>query len=530
MLPQLDTGPQRAKIEGMRSTRIRRLAETLSTRLPEKEETLRLTLLAALAGENVFLYGPPGVAKSMLARRVSWAFQDARSFEYLLGRFTTPEEIFGPVSISRLKNDDRFERVTDGFLPSAEIVFLDEIWNASSPILNSLLTAISERRFRNGGEEMALPLQTVIGAAGSLVPDQPGLEALWDRFLLRLRVDPVQSDEAFMELIASTEDLERDPVEPSDKITADELDEWSDVRDAIEIPDDVMTLILDLRERIRRHNSQSDGATGPITVSDRRWRQAVRLLRTSALLNDRASVDALDCALMQHCLWSNEADVPVIRTIIEEALRRYSSSGRFDPEDVRQRLEAIRNRIMATAFDFSEESVAEPVEYRGEYYRIEDLSDEHMALIWMTDFQQLVPDQPIETDIFFYADDDDYAYSERLLLRAISASELEVDGQLRPLETRSVTRSVARRRPLEASVRDGFLKQLGDLRDELADIQAGIAAYRARTSDEAVQHLFVHRSYADLLYGGIEAAAAEFAALEADLAAEERKLRDPDAD
>lgn len=507
--------------------RIRRLAETLSHRLPEKEETLRLTLLAALAGENVFLYGPPGVAKSMLARRVSWAFQDARSFEYLLGGFTTPEEVFGPVSIARLKNDDRFERVTEGYLPSAEIVFLDEIWNASSPILNSLLTAISERRFRNGSEEMVLPLRTLIGAAGSLVPDQPGLDALQDRFLLRLRIEPVQADESFIELIASTEDLERDPVAAEEKITRDELDEWSDARDSVSIPDDVMTLILDIRERIRRHNSQlPDASSPPLIVSDRRWRQAVRLLRTSALLNDRSTVDALDCALLRHCLWSREEHLPVVRTIVEEALRRYSRSGRFDPHDARQRLADIRARIRDVAVDRTPETVEEPVEYRGEYYCIEDLSDEHRALIWISDFQELEADRTRDTDIFFYGDDEDYAYSELLPVRLISDTGIEVDGQVRSLETRSVTRTVDHLHPLRPDVQQDILRLIGDLREELADVQDAIRVYRSQTSDEAVQHLFVHRSYAELLHDGMEHAAAEFAALEDEMSQEEQRIRE----
>ena len=317
----------------------------------EKETEISLSLLAALAGESIILLGPPGVAKSMVARQLKTAFRDAQSFEYLMSRFSTPDEIFGPVSIQKLKTSDTYERAVEGYLPTADVVFLDEIWKAGPAIQNTLLTVINEKIFRNGNREMHLPLKLLVAASNELPAKGEGLEALWDRFVIRIESRPIKLEknframllEAHADFLGSTGELGHadfadnadssgstgasghadfaDNADFSDlKITAEEYAEWAEKICKIGVKEKVLDAISAIRKALRAVNVDEAAERRNIYVSDRRWKNIVRLLRTSAFMQDREEVDICDLLPIYHCLWQEPEERDAIRSIVIRAL------------------------------------------------------------------------------------------------------------------------------------------------------------------------------------------------------------------
>lgn len=325
--------------------RFKQLLGEMNRGIYEKETEISLSLLAALAGESIILLGPPGVAKSMVARQLKTAFREAQSFEYLMSRFSTPDEIFGPVSIQKLKTSDTYERAVEGYLPTADVVFLDEIWKAGPAIQNTLLTVINEKIFRNGNREMHLPLKLLVAASNELPAKGEGLEALWDRFVIRIESRPIKLEKNFraMLLEAPTDFLGptdftdstdfsgftgglghadfADNADFSDlKITSEEYAEWTERIDKIGVKEAVLDAISAIRKSLRAVNVDEAAERRNIYVSDRRWKNIVRLLRTSAFMQDREEVDICDLLPIYHCLWQEPEERDAIRNIVIRAL------------------------------------------------------------------------------------------------------------------------------------------------------------------------------------------------------------------
>lgn len=305
--------------------RIEALKNALSNGLYEKDEALRLSLLATIAGESIFFLGAPGCAKSMIARLVKKAFkgegnEEVKFFETLLNQFSTPEDVFGNISLKALNGEledekgnkkEEYRRLTENMLPEADIAFLDEIWKASPAILNTLLTIINERKFHNGSKVQNVPLKALLAASNELPAKDRGLEALYDRFILRLCIDFIKDEENFFEMIEASS-LSEEVSEKLKKlqISNAELKEWKAKINKVSLSQEAREVISAIRKELTLQNekmSEEERKEGEaFLIGDRRWKKIARILKTSAFLNDRKEVDLMDCQLIEYCIWSTE--------------------------------------------------------------------------------------------------------------------------------------------------------------------------------------------------------------------------------
>ncbi|MFI5299850.1 MAG: AAA family ATPase [Polyangiales bacterium] len=293
--------------------RLQQVAARLEARFLGRDEAIRALLVSVIAGEHLALIGPPGTAKSALVRAFSKA-TSARFFEYLLTRFTEPSELFGPVDIAAFRTGD-YRRRTEGMLPEAELVFLDEIFKSSSAILNALLTLLNERTFIAGGRATKAPILSVVGASNE-VPTDGDLAAIFDRFLLRVRT--TQLDAIHFRALLSrgwrAEMMADEPVEEGPLVTADELRQARRALGTQTSIDEAFIatyrgLVLQLR------------AEG-VALSDRRVVKLLRLCAASALLDGRTQLDDGDLWVLRH-VWGTEDQISIVEGIVEPVLEAH---------------------------------------------------------------------------------------------------------------------------------------------------------------------------------------------------------------
>lgn len=294
-------------------SQISTLLSELCDGIHEREQIMAVCLLSTIAGHNTFLFGPPGTAKSLISRRLSKAFEESKYFEYLMNRFSTPEEVFGPVSIKALK-EDCYTRKIEGYLPTANFAFLDEIWKASPAILNNLLTVINEHIFKNGDELVKVPLKSLIAASNEIPLPNQGLEALYDRFVIRLLVPPIQQQEHFQQLLNNKPSSDTPHI--SHPISYETLDKWREQLNNVQISEDTFLIIQYIRKELKEKFEELG-----VYVSDRRWQRAAILLKASAFCNGRTETNHSDAILLKHCLWTTPENREVVENIVMEAIK-----------------------------------------------------------------------------------------------------------------------------------------------------------------------------------------------------------------
>jgi len=269
----------------------------LSACLIERDAEIDMILTAMVAGEHALLVGPPGTAKSMLSDAVT-GWIGGHKFSILMTKFTTPEEVFGPVSLAGLKADV-YRRIVTGKLPEAEVAFLDEVWKSSSAILNTLLTILNERVYHNDGTVIHCPLKLCVAASNEWPGDQEGgreLGALFDRFLLRKAVRPIATERGLDRLLWA-------PVEPrlSTTLTPEELTQANAEASVLPWTEAAKAAFVDILRTAKQEG---------IVPGDRRCRKSVGVAQAFAWLNGASAVEKDHLEILSHVLWDDPAEQP----------------------------------------------------------------------------------------------------------------------------------------------------------------------------------------------------------------------------
>lgn len=322
------------------------VAGLLKNTFVAKDEIIEMMVICAMAQEHLLIVGPPGTAKSEIAKRFAMLCspEDGTKngkvpyFEYLLTRFTEPNEIFGPVDIGTFQTGGGHRRVTEGMLPRSEITFLDEVFKANSAILNALLNILNERIFYNGGKADDVPLIFAVGATNE-VPDDPTLAALYDRFPVRIWTDNVE-ESRFRQLFNSGWRLIKDRIQGGYAIKLGNVTNTNVLRELYRALDEVKIDHLegDYREVVRRIRAEG------VELSDRRVIHLLKMVAASALRQGRLEANTGDFWVLRH-IWNSPDQIPHLQTIVEPYITPFMKDSESTPWSAERALDTISGDI-----------------------------------------------------------------------------------------------------------------------------------------------------------------------------------------
>lgn len=282
-------------------SKIQQIETDLCDMFTQRDDVIHGFWAAILADKNILMLGPPGVSKSLLARKVFETIEEASIFEKLFTKFTGPEEVFGPISLQALK-EDKFIRRLEGYLAGANFGFLDEVFKANSAILNALLTLANEKYFHNDGVAVKTPLITLVGASNEIPEEEDGLQAFNDRLQIRFMVNPISDRSGMLEMLSSEM-----PDRPKTTITLKEINKAREQVKSVIIEEDMLTMYLDLWNAFR-----SKG----LDVTDRVYKQSMSIIRAEAWLKGRTTVNEADFEILKHVFWKDPKDIKSVTSCI----------------------------------------------------------------------------------------------------------------------------------------------------------------------------------------------------------------------
>ncbi|WP_413367600.1 AAA family ATPase [Lysinibacillus sp. 3P01SB] len=286
----------------MSYVQLQKIKRCLNSKFYDRETEVEALMTALLSRQHILFIGPAGTGKSALSSMLGEIVEGSHYFQHLLTPFSTPEELFGVLSLKDLEQGI-YKRNTAGMLPEAHFSFIDEIFKANSAILNSLLTLINERVFYNNGVPIPTPLMTLVGSSNEYIEEGEGLEALFDRFLLRYEVEYIRDEELFISMLKDEQEIS------VPRLTFSELLYHQERVKTVKIPDAIYKALAKVRSKLRDEG---------IRPSDRRFKQSLSLLRAKAYLDGRFEVNRSDMTILEHALWETADQKGKTKEIIYE--------------------------------------------------------------------------------------------------------------------------------------------------------------------------------------------------------------------